>query len=390
MTYPQTLDYLNAIPSFQQVGTTAYKGGLENIINLCEVLGNPQEKFSTIHVAGTNGKGSSCHFLANFLSQKYAKVGLFTSPFLTDFREQIAINQVWISEAKLAEIVTKMLPHITKISPTFFEITVAIAFSYFAEAAVEIAVIETGLGGLLDSTNIIKPLASLITNISYEHQAILGNTLEEIAFQKAGIIKANTPVVVSEYQPEVAHIFEEKAREMNAQLYFGDKKSSLKTIKNAPYQTRNLQGVLKLLKVFFPDFEFIDAPLNLKGRWQTVGQNPEILLDGAHNEAGLRVLMQGVESLNYQNLYAIVAFGQEKEVEKLLQIFPENTRFVFCQFQTLRSMSAKTLQMRASKIGFSGKVYPNLDTALANTRKEAQTNDLILITGSLYLVGEFK
>ncbi|RMG79236.1 MAG: bifunctional folylpolyglutamate synthase/dihydrofolate synthase [Bacteroidetes bacterium] len=429
MTWRATLDYLfSQLPMFQRVGPAAFKKDLTNTRALCEALGNPHERFPSIHIAGTNGKGSTAHILAAVLQKRGFKVGLYTSPHYRDFRERIKINGKFISRRDVMDFVQKNRTLFETIQPSFFEITVALAFDYFARKKVDIAIIETGLGGRLDSTNIITPLLSVITNISRDHTQFLGNTFAEIAGEKAGIIKPGIPVVVGEYLPETKPVFIQKAQEMNAPLFFASERWRVEKTGEAPpftffdaylgnrlqlpglkarlmgkYQTKNLATALQTLQildrhypVFGPFVETLlrEALLEIKpltrfiGRWEVIGQNPAILCDSAHNYAGLSEVFAEIQCHHFDQLHIVCGFVADKSVEEVLPLFPQNARYYFAKADIPRGMEARQLKSIAAKFGLQGRTYISVKNALLAAKRNARPNDLIFVGGSIFVVAE--
>jgi dihydrofolate synthase/folylpolyglutamate synthase len=428
MTYKETIEYLYArLPMFQKIGGAAYNPGLENIEKLCRSLNNPEKKFPSVHIAGTNGKGSTSHTIAAILQTAGYKTGLYTSPHLKSFTERIKINGQTIEEQFIIDFVKFIQPKIDEINPSFFEITVAMAFAYFAENQVDIAVIEVGMGGRLDSTNVIKPLVSVITNISFDHTEFLGDTLPKIAGEKAGIIKKQVPVVISEFHPETAPVFREKARLENAPIFFAqeeyevnfetEKKDSLTIIKKensqkttlfdsitpslkGTYQLKNLIGILKTIEILQNQGKRICSEniqkgieqaaqlTGLKGRWQIIQEKPLTICDTAHNEGGIREVIAQVLQTPHHRLHFILGFAKEKDLQKILPLYPANAFFYFCSFQLPRALPAKILAETAQEFGIIGHYFDNVNLALAEARQQADSNDLILIGGSTFVVAE--
>ncbi|MES2431600.1 MAG: folylpolyglutamate synthase/dihydrofolate synthase family protein [Bacteroidota bacterium] len=428
MTYQQTIDYLYAqLPMFSRIGTAAYKADLHNTIALCDAVGNPQTKFKSIHIAGTNGKGSTSHMLAAILQKAGYKTGLYTSPHLKDFRERIKINGEMISEGFVVDFVKKTRSLSDEISPSFFELTVAMAFDYFAEEKVDIAVIETGLGGRLDSTNVISPLLSIITNIGYDHMNILGDTLEKIASEKAGIIKNNTPVIIGEYLPETKDIFLNKATESNATIYFAqdifniyDVKSTLHDLQvkaeqtnnktatsykldlNGLYQTKNLKNVLLakdiLIKNEFviSDEDVVIALANVKkltglhGRWDVINKDPFIVLDVAHNEDGIKQVLLQIENLQikHRNIHFVIGMVKDKEVTNVLKLLPKDANYYFTNSHIPRALPANELAAKAKDLNLRGKIFENVNDAIIAAKANATKHEMIIVCGSVFLVGE--
>ncbi|MBS1579382.1 MAG: bifunctional folylpolyglutamate synthase/dihydrofolate synthase [Bacteroidetes bacterium] len=426
MNYEQTIQYLfEKLPMFSRLGAAAFKKDLTNTIELCNALNNPQQKFKIIHIAGTNGKGSVSNMLAAVLQTAGYKTGLYTSPHLKDFKERIKINGVLCSEEFIIQFTKKIQPYIEIIQPSFFEITVAMAFEYFAQQQVDIAIIETGLGGRLDSTNIITPELSVITNIGYDHMNILGNTLEKIAFEKAGIIKQNVPVVIGETHKETANVFVKKANEVNATIVFADKqrwiadwqyehhllnvsvanhlndeheKYSLDL--NGIYQTKNLLTVLEALhQLRFKGWSINKKDMQyalqhtkkitgLHGRWEVIHQQPTVVLDVAHNEDGIKQIVQQLALINYNTLHVIFGMVKDKAIDNVLKLLPKQANYYFTQAQIERALNAEALRDKAITEELNGNCFLNVNIALKEAMQNADKNDLILICGSVFLVGE--
>jgi dihydrofolate synthase/folylpolyglutamate synthase len=426
-TYEQTVDYLlTRLPMFSHVGVAAYKKDLENIIKLCAFLGNPHTRFRSIHVAGTNGKGSTCHMLAAVLQTAGYKTGLYTSPHLKDFRERFRINGEMIPKSFVIDFTERIQPLIDSIHPSFFELTVAMAFDYFAHEQVDIAVIETGLGGRLDSTNIITPEISVITNIGWDHMHILGNTLEKIAFEKAGIIKENIPVVIGDATPETKPVFEKIAAEKNAPLLIagesiyaadwhyhhhhmevsvatGPEDENLQTYQldlTGYYQTKNLITVLETIrclqqKGWTIHNDHIRQGLKqakkltgLHGRWEVVREHPLVVLDVGHNADGIRQLLAQIELTNHLHLHIIIGVVKDKDIDAVLSLLPKEATYYFTHAHIPRALPAQELADKAHAHGLEGAVYPDVNTALKAARQKAVKEDLVLICGSVFLVGE--
>jgi dihydrofolate synthase/folylpolyglutamate synthase len=423
MTYAETLSYLyNNLPMFQRVGASAYKKDLTNTLQLCEVLGNPQRKFKSIHIAGTNGKGSTSHMLAAILQTAGYNTGLYTSPHLKEFTERIRVNGSEISQEFVVDFVKRIKPSIESIKPSFFEITVAMAFDYFAKEQTDIAVIETGLGGRLDSTNVIHPILSILTNISWDHMDLLGDTLPKIAFEKAGIIKEGVPVVVSERQDEVAHVFTDKANETKSKITFASdiyklKKTSrgqydlikhnqpsmsIETDLTGGYQAKNIPGVLcaidelRLGGLTISDEHLHQGLKNtitltgLKGRWQTIEGSPLIICDTGHNEAGIKEILMQIKETEFDQLHWVLGMVRDKDVSKVLTLLPKDAKYYFCEASIPRAMSSSELMEKALGFGLVGKDCKNVNNALRQARNESGPNDLIFIGGSTYIVAEIE
>lgn len=419
-TYPEALKYLyDNLPMFQRVGAVAIKKDLTNTLRLCNVLGNPQHTFKSIHVAGTNGKGSTCHMLASVLQAGGYKTGLYTSPHLKEFTERIKVNGREVSRKYVVDFVNRIRPAIEEVRPSFFEITVAMAFDYFAEQSIDVAVVEVGLGGKLDSTNVIEPLVSVITNISWDHKDLLGDTLPEIAAQKAGIIKGQTPVVISERQQEVEDVFVSTAREKDAPIFFasdeyrvapnGEKIDLLKgevvVLENVQlplrgfYQRRNVPGVIKTLEILKKDFSITPLQLKrgledvvvnttLKGRWQQLAINPAVVCDTGHNYSGVQEVIRQIRAQKFRRLFMVWGMVKDKDVKQILGLLPRDAKYYFCQANIPRAMDAGVLQQEALAVGLKGEVVRDVNDAKRAALAEAQADDFIFIGGSTYVVAE--
>ena len=428
MTYRETVDYLySQLPAFTRIGAAAYKADLGNIIALCEALGQPEKSFKTIHVAGTNGKGSSSHFIASILQEAGYKTGLFTSPHLKDFRERFRINGQLVSEAFVVDFVQNNNQLFEEIKPSFFEMTVALAFSFFNKEHVDIAVIETGLGGRLDSTNIINPELSLITNIDFDHMDLLGDTLEKIAFEKAGIIKSSKPVVISEFQEEIESVFSSKAAGLNATIRFASKeidwsKTELKNTEaglqllcqgklgedfidlvsplTGGYQLRNLKGVvvsideLKKLgwqisnKALQNGILKVKQNTSLLGRWQQIGKSPDIYCDTGHNTAGIKEILQQLKQHQFEKLHIVFGVVKDKSIDTILSLLPKDAEYYFCAANIFRALPADDLRIMAREFGLSGETYRSVNEALDMAKKSANEKDFIYVGGSTFVVAE--
>jgi dihydrofolate synthase / folylpolyglutamate synthase len=426
MTYQQTIEYLYAhLPMFSRIGDAAIKKGLDNTIALCAALGNPQQQFKSIHIAGTNGKGSTSHMLAAILQQAGYKTGLYTSPHLKDFRERIKVNGAMVPENFIIDFVAKHQALTEQLQPSFFELTVAMAFDFFASKKVDIAVIETGLGGRLDSTNIITPVVSVITNIGYDHMNLLGDTLEKIASEKAGIIKPGIPAVIGEYTAATKKVFEEKASSVAAPLYFvqdgitvthtsvqlqslnctvqqQDSTTEYQLDLNGLYQAKNLCTVLGTVKVLQQKgFNISDNTIHkalvsvkqltgLHGRWEVISTLPAIVLDVAHNADGMQQVLAHLLATKeqYATLHFITGMVKDKDVDAVLNLLPKTATYYFTQAHIPRALDAADLQQKAAAHQLIGSTYENVNDALAVAKKNAAPNDLILVCGSVFLVGE--
>ncbi len=422
MNYQETVDYLySCLPDFQRVGNVALNNKLDKITAFSERIGNPHTKFKSVHVAGTNGKGSSSHMLSAILQSSGYKTGLYTSPHLKSFTERIRIDGQQISEDAVVLFVEKYKALIDEIQPSFFEMTVAMAFEYFAEENVDVAVIEVGLGGRLDATNIIEPLVSLITNISSDHVSILGNSLEEIAGEKAGIIKENVPVVISETQEDILHVFNNRAEGLNAPVYFADKLISLKdqgvvegkrqylynslkidSALTGLYQTKNIKGVLQVALLLkqtgfdIPDKaiqEGISEVVNLtglKGRWQILSESPALVCDTGHNEAGIKEVLTQINYTPHKHLFMILGMVSDKEVDKILMLLPKDATYIFCQPKINRAMPAYELNFKAKSLGLNSFTCLDVNLAIQEAKNRASASDLIFVGGSNFVVAEIK
>ncbi len=432
MTYQQTIDYLyERLPMFSRIGAAAYKEDLHNTIALCTALDNPQDRFKTIHIAGTNGKGSTSHMLAAMLQQAGYKTGLYTSPHLKDFRERIRINGAMVEEDFIVHFVERTRNLTESIQPSFFELTVVMALEYFAQQRVDVAVIETGLGGRLDSTNIITPVLSIITNIGYDHMNILGDTLEKIAFEKAGIIKPGVPIVIGEWLDETRPVFEKKATQTGSPLHFAQNEYEVSNIQtdglqlhcdirsivedctesftldlSGLYQVKNLRTVICAEGLLMQQGFVIPAAAEkyalshvkeltgLQGRWDIVAENPMTVLDVAHNEDGIRQVLEQLKNYRHpinavtRKLHFVIGVVKDKEVNKVLQLLPKEATYYFTNAHIPRALSAAELKTRAEEQGLSGTVFDDVNEAIRAARTNAGKEDIIVVFGSVFLVGE--
>ena len=402
MNYQETLSWMfNQLPMFQTQGKTALNNKLDRTNAFAAVLGNPEKKFKTLHIAGTNGKGSSSSMLASILQEAGYKVGLYTSPHLKDFRERIKINGVEIPEERVVSFIAAHKDFLVTHQLSFFEMTVGLAFDYFAEEKVDIGVIEVGLGGRFDSTNIITPEVSLITNISKDHTDILGNTLPEIAFEKAGIIKKNTPIVISEYQEETAPVFIKRAKEEKAPIVFANRLTTdLTTDLQGIYQEKNIKGVIAVTDFLkhqgwdISDENLKNGLLNvvknthLKGRWQTLSTHPTVVCDTGHNIGGLTYVMEQLKKQTYTQLHIVVGFVKEKDVKGVLELFPKEAHYYFCSPNIKRGLAVETLKEIATAKGLKGEAYSSVQEAVSAAKAKAQPTDFIFIGGSTFVVSE--
>jgi len=421
MNYEQTLDYLySRLPVFHQIGSAAYKPGLENTIRILTALHQPQNSFRSIHVAGTNGKGSVSHFLSSILQSAGFKTGLYTSPHLVDFGERIRVNGETIDKQFVVDFVENHKSLIEKVQPSFFEITMAMAFDYFAKSEVDVAVIEVGLGGRLDSTNIIQPELSIITNISFDHEEFLGHTLPEIAAEKAGIIKPHTPVVIGEALSETKPVFIQKALEMNAPIFFSedsrqvfferyeenrmwvktsDGKSYLVGL-TGNYQLKNIATVLTAVdQLRKTNFEITESNLKeglekviektgLQGRWQIISSSPEIIADTGHNPGGIAFVSQQLKTQQFRTLRMVFGMVNDKDIDTVLTLLPKNGVYYFTQAKIKRAFPSEDLLQKGQLAGLNGKAFSTIEEAIKVALNEADKEDLIFIGGSNYVVGE--
>ncbi len=432
MNYAQTLEYLYArLPMFQRVGPPAFKKDLSNTRALLEALGHPERKFRAVHIAGTNGKGSVSHMLAALYTARGFRVGLYTSPHFRDFRERVRIGRALIPEEAVVEFVECLRPHIERIRPSFFEITVALAFDHFAREAVDLAVVETGLGGRLDSTNVLRPLLSVITNIGFDHQQFLGDTLPQIAAEKAGIIKPGVPVVVGQTHPQTAPVFRARARELGAPLSFADRALRLQTLDPphplfgggsyrvlrggkvwlekvhldlaGPFQGKNLRTALEAARRLderHPEYQpraggsaweglgRVRELTGLVGRWQVLGERPLVLCDSAHNAEGLRLTLEALRRLPHRRLHIVLGMVADKDPDRVLRLFPRAAAYYFARPDIPRGKDAEALRRAAEPHGLQGRAFPSVSAALEAARAAAADEDLIFVGGSCFTVAE--
>lgn len=402
MTYQQTIDWLfKQLPMYQTQGASAYKKDLTNTILLAEHLNHPEKKLKCIHVAGTNGKGSTSHLLASVYQVAGYKVGLYTSPHLKDFRERIKINGKEISEEFVVDFVAKNKSFFEENQLSFFEMTVGLAFDYFTKQKTDINIIEVGMGGRLDSTNIITPLVSVITNIGLDHTQFLGTTLEAIAFEKAGIIKPKIPVVIGEYTDETKPIFIEKASKTNSEIYFASDTitETFPSTLLGDYQTANKRTVQQTISVLENELAiseihikngFINVIKNtgLQGRWQQLGNNPKVICDTAHNSHGLKIVLNQIQKEKFDVLHFVLGVVNDKDLEEILPLFPKNAKYYFCRPNIPRGLDEEILREKASKFNVIGISYNSVSDAYADALKNADKNDLIYIGGSTFVVAE--
>ncbi|PIQ16021.1 MAG: tetrahydrofolate synthase [Flavobacteriales bacterium CG18_big_fil_WC_8_21_14_2_50_32_9] len=403
MNYPETLDYLfGQLPMYQRIGNAAYKANLDNTYRLSEILNHPEKQFKSVHIAGTNGKGSTSHMLASVLQEAGYKVGLYTSPHLKDFRERIKINGEMISENEVIDFVEEYKNEFEKIQLSFFEWTVGLAFHSFANQKVDIAIVETGLGGRLDSTNIVTPEVVVITNISMDHTQLLGDTLEKIAAEKAGIIKSTIPVVIGETQPKIKHVFIEKAKQMNAPIQFADEhhtqeyESDLKGV----YQQQNKKTVVATIHVLqtlgwniaenhiIKGLQNVVSNTGLMGRWQVLNKQPFTVCDTGHNEAGIRLILAQINQQSFEKLHVVLGVVNDKDITNILALLPNNASYYFCQANIPRALEVSVLAEKATAVGLSGTTFPSVDAAYKAAQKNATAQDMIFIGGSTFVVAE--
>ena len=427
MNYIEVIDYLySRLPMFTRDGSAAFKKDLTNIRKLCDALENPQRNFKAIHVAGTNGKGSTSHMLSAVLQSAGYKTGLYTSPHLLDFRERIKIDGEMISQQTVVDFVRRNKLLIEEVPPSFFEVTVAMAFFYFSLSKVDIAIIETGLGGRLDSTNIIQPELSVITNIGFDHMNMLGNSLAEIAHEKAGIIKVDTPIIVSERQPNIDDIFIEYAHRLHAPISFASDQWSIRSAEFHPakqqidvssntnpanqlaisldlkgaYQQKNILGVLSTIQqlnqlglkidrqALLRGLASVQQLTGLMGRWQTLSSDPLIICDTGHNEDGWQEVLKNIQLTSFNKLHMVIGVMRDKDLDHMLTLLPKNAKYYYCNPPFERALPANELQVIANNFGLNGGAYASVVEALKGAQINASRNDLIFIGGSTFVVAE--
>lgn len=428
MNYKQTLSYLfEQLPMFHRIGAAAYKADLNNTHALMELLNHPHNYFKSIHIAGTNGKGSTSHMLASVLQHAGYKVGLYTSPHLKDFRERIRVNGKMISKKSVCNFVEQYKTDCEKIQLSFFEWTIGLAFDYFKKLKVDVAIIETGLGGRLDSTNVITPLLSIITNISFDHQNLLGDTLEKIAYEKAGIIKKNIPVLIGQSNPLTDKVFRAKANAEESEIYFADKFYQLRINKSfkttneflgvdvehknkvvyknlqldltGNYQQKNMLTVLKSIallqqhfnidkKAIYKGLKSVKATTGLQGRWQILSRTPLVICDTGHNEDGIKQVLKNIKHTPHHLLHFVLGMVNDKDIDKILKLLPTNATYYFCKANLPRGLDAQLLKDKAATFQLIGNTYPSIKKALHSAKKNAAEKDLIFIGGSTFTVAE--
>ena len=403
MNYLETTEWLfSKLPFYQNRGKSAYKSDLSQTLKLANHLDYPESKFKSIHIGGTNGKGSTAHMLASILQESGYKVGLYTSPHLKDFRERIRINGLMINKKFVVDFVAENKSFFEDNTFSFFEMSVGMAFDYFAQEQVDIAVVEVGLGGRLDSTNIINPEVSVITNIGLDHTQFLGTTLESIAVEKAGIIKSNTPIVIGETQSEIENVFRDKASEEQAPIYFADQliKEIYPSVLKGEYQIKNVRTVLQTIAIinkgeFIVSEESIRLGLmkvsestGLRGRWDVLGYYPKIICDTAHNLEGLRLVFKQLKDEKFHQLHLVIGIVDDKDLNSLLGLFPTDAQYYFCKPNIHRGLDAHRLAESFNEKGLNGSIHSSVNSALNSAKEIADKEDLIYVGGSTFVVAE--
>lgn len=404
MNYQETLNWMfTQLPMYQTQGATAYRKDITNTVLLANHLGNPEKDLKCIHVAGTNGKGSTSHLLASVLQEAGYKVGLYTSPHLKDYRERITINGQPISEEYVCDFINKNKSFFETNALSFFEMSVGLAFEYFVKEKTDINIIEVGMGGRLDSTNIITPLISVITNIGFDHTQFLGNTLEAIAFEKAGIIKPNIPVVIGEYRTETKPVFEVKSQDSNSEIYFASDivQEDYPSALLGDYQLHNKKTVVQTLKVLQEKqlllvseeniksgFLNVIKNTNLQGRWQQLGEKPKIICDTAHNAHGLSIVLNQLKKEKFDQLHIVLGLVNDKNLEEILPLFPKNAKYYFCKPDISRGLEAEILAAKGGDFELKGEIYNSVSNAYADATKNATPDDFIYVGGSTFVAAE--
>lgn len=404
MNYQETLDWMfNQLPMYQNQGASAYKEDLSNTILLMEYLHYPEKNIKTIHVAGTNGKGSTSHLLAAVLQEAGYNVGLYTSPHLKDFRERIKINGIDISEHFVCDFMNEHKSFFEKNELSFFEMTVGLAFDYFSQEKIDIAIIEVGMGGRLDATNVITPLVSVITNIGLDHTQFLGNTIALIAAEKAGIIKRIVPIVIGEYTNESKEVFLNKAQKENAPIFFASDliKETFPSVLIGDYQKHNKKTVIQTLEILQDVSNFIISEENIKcgfqnvtkttrfqGRWQILQENPKVICDTAHNNHGLEIVMKQLQNENFVQLHIVLGVVNDKDLDEILLLFPQNAKYYFTKPKNFRGLDEAILQEKAKEYGLIGNVYSSVVNAYKKALQDASSQDVIYVGGSTFVVAE--
>lgn len=403
MNYKDTITWMfSMLPMYQQQGATAYKKDISRAVLLASHLNHPEQQFKSIHVGGTNGKGSTSHMLAAILQDAGYKVGLYTSPHLKDFRERIKINGQMIPKDQVVSFIEEHKIFLSQNQLSFFEMTVGLAFDYFAKQSVDFAVIEVGMGGRLDSTNIITPEVSVITNIGLDHTQFLGNTLRAIATEKAGIIKPKVPVVIGETQDDTTEVFVQKAKAEDSEIYFADQaiKTDYSCSLLGDYQKKNIKTVIKTLQVLSSNgINILDRNIRhglshvqdltgLRGRWDVIGNYPKIICDTAHNEQGLSLVLNQLQREKFKNLHMVLGFVKDKSLNDLVRLFPKQAKYYFCKPQIQRGLETKILRDLFNNEGYQGQEYPSVEEAVLTARQIAENEDLIFVGGSTFVVAE--
>ncbi|HAQ65445.1 MAG TPA: dihydrofolate synthase [Bacteroidales bacterium] len=428
MTYSEALEYMyNRLPMFQRIGAAAYKADLSVTVALCRALGNPQVKFPSVHIAGTNGKGSVSHITASVLRQAGYRTGLFTSPHLRDYRERMRINGVMIPEQFVTRFVEQNIPLFEKVKPSFFEMTFAMACEWFASEKIEVAVMETGMGGRLDSTNTCRTVLSVITNISPDHMQFLGDTLPKIAAEKAGIIRSGIPVIIGQTQKETDYVFTDRCRELNSRCLHADQEFEVNSVsylqdrnvlqmdvlKNGfpylpdlfsplpgSYQIKNIitavkvnemlpdAGFLTTIENFRKGLERVIIDTGITGRWQKLGDNPSSFCDTGHNEDGIRQVLHQLSLMHYRKLHFVIGMVADKDINHVLSLLPEDAVYYFCRAGIPRALAADALAAIALTYGLKGTICGSVDDAYRMARENAGTNDIVLVGGSTFVVAE--
>ena len=429
MNYQQTLDYLfSQLPMFHRIGAAAYKANLDNTIKICKLLNNPERKFKSIHIAGTNGKGSVSNLVASVLQSAGYKTGLYTSPHLRDFRERIRVDGKKIPKAKVIEFVKLNKDHFQEFQPSFFEYTFGMAVRYFADEKVDLAVMETGMGGRLDSTNVIDSILSVVTNIGWDHTQFLGDTLSKIAQEKAGIFRKDVPVIIGETQPEVQPVFQNAAKKSGTRIKYADQNysvqiierkagissyilmdvfkngklflSNLKCTLTGNYQLKNITTTLQIIENLqdlgfeikpehiYEGFGYVDKITGFKGRWQALQKYPLVICDTGHNVDGLREVISQLESLSYKCLHIVLGFVKDKEIDKMIDLLPRKATYYFCKADIPRGLDQEALKIMCMNAGIIGESYPSVKQALKEAIHHAGKDDLVFVGGSTFVVAE--
>ena len=401
MTYQETLDYLfGRLPMYQRTGAAAYKADIGNIVAASKYLENPHTQFKSVHIAGTNGKGSTAHMLASILQEAGYKVGLYTSPHLKDFRERIRINGKMIAEQEVVDFIKESKAIFEEMELSFFEFTVAMAFDYFGKQKVDIAIIETGLGGRLDSTNIIKPELTIITNIGLDHTNLLGNSIEKIAIEKGGIIKENTPIIIGRKRKETNTIFQNIAKEKNAHLMYSEPQQNYATDLKGEYQKENINTAITATQQLQQQGWIISesniengllkivANTQLLGRWQTLSEIPHIICDTGHNEDGVKQISKQLKNTKYKQLHFVFGTVNDKNLDGILPLLPKDAIYYFCKANIPRAMNATELKLQAENFQLKGNTFTSVKQALSKAKDNANAADLIFVGGSTFVVAE--